>query len=153
MCRESQMETQRNCTLQLCSHLKCCQSTGSFQCHRTTESGQIYLRENLGRQGLLRTLRTFRLSPCRTSATFPHLCSRLSCLHPQHRAVLRSCCQAPAQASGCGMLPRPGLPERANHARMPAGSGTEANSEEEGWAPPQTKRRVREVGQEWSKCV
>lgn len=35
------------------------------------------------------------------------------------------------------MLPRPGVPEGANHTRTPAGSGTEA----EGWAPPQTKQR------------
>lgn len=87
MCRESQMETQRNCTLQVSSHLKCCQSTGSFQCRRTAESGQIHLGENLGRQGLLGTLRTLRLSPRHTSAAFPHLCSWLSCLYPQHRAV------------------------------------------------------------------
>lgn len=51
------------------------------------------------------------------------------------------------------MLPRPALPERANHTRTPAGSGAEANWEEEGWAPPQTKRRVREVGQARNDCV
>lgn len=114
MGRESRTETQRNCTWQVSSHLKCCQNTGSFQCHRTVVSGQIHLGENLGRQGLLRTLHTLRRSPCHTSAAFPHLCSRLSCLRPQHRAALRSCCQAPAQANACGMLPRPGLPEQGS---------------------------------------
>lgn len=114
MCRESRMETQRTCTLQVNSHLKCCQNTGSFQCHRTVVSGHIHLGENLGRQGLLGTLHTLWRSPCHTSAAFPHLRSRLSCLRPQHRAALRSCCQAPAQASARGMLPRPGLPEQGS---------------------------------------
>lgn len=147
MGRESPMQTQRNCTLQVFSHLKCCQNTGSFQCHQTVVSGQIHLGENLGRQGLLGTLHTLRRSPCHTSAAFPHLCSRLSCLRPQHRAALRSCCQAPAQASACGMLPRPGLPEQGSWQRRGGKFG------EKRLGPPQTKQRVREVGHARSNPV
>jgi len=51
------------------------------------------------------------------------------------------------------MLPRPGLPEGASRARMPAGSSTEESLEEEGWSPPQTTQRAREVGQVQSKGV
>lgn len=133
MCRESQTETQRNCTLHVSSHLKCCQSTGSFQCHRT--AGQIHLGEKPARQGLLGTLHTLRLPPCRTSTTFAHLCSWLPCLHPQ---------------SGCGMLLRPGLPEQTNRTGMMA---LRQIPRKKAGVLPRKKRRARGVGQVWSKRV
>lgn len=101
MRRESQKETQRSCTLQVSSHLKCCRSAGGFQCRRTAESGQTHLGENPGRQGLLGTLRT----------------------HPSLSSPYQRCISPPPFTAPVPPSPAPGRAEVLLPSPSPAAAG------------------------------
>lgn len=137
------METQHNCTLQVSSHQNAARAQAASSATRLMSLGKYSLAKTWAGRDFLRPARppTLPLPPQRGAspplfmAFVPVLPAHSGALVPAQRGAL---VPLPGPSSGWGM---------ANHTGMPAGSSAEASLEEEGWAPPQTKQRVKEVGQ------